>query len=471
MAEQLLQWLEDGQRALEAGRFPDAIDPFTRVRDLLPTDTSIAIALANVFRLSGDVAMARRTLLTAWVNSAWTDATVAHSLGAALLDAGAPGEAAACFGHVVSLLPNSAAALGALAGALRTLGDPAAAWPLIQRALAKPPRAAADPALLLTAAQIRHDFGDLTGTLHFLDRAEQLRPNHAPTQLQRAYSMLLHGALGVGWAAFEARALPVPATTAHAWHGEPLDGASVLVTAEQGVGDQFQFVRFVAHLIGRGAGRVVVECHADAVSLFAANGLEAVARGTPPETDWHVPMLSLPHRLGLDANVAGDLVPYLRAPNAPSRQPADRTNTRRIGLVWAGNPSFAGRVTRDFAPALLPDIVAIPGIEWVSLQQGEAGDVPTAHLIRAPLSTDWAMTANLLASLDGLVTTDTGIAHLAGAMGIPTWVLLQHVPDWRWALEGAHTPWYPTLQLLRQSSWNDWPGVVEKLRSAIATGS
>ncbi len=468
MSEQLLRWLEDGQRALEAGRFTDAIDPFTRVRDLLPTDTSIAIALANVFRLSGNVAMARRTLLMAWVNSAWTDATVAHSLGAALLDAGAPREAASCFGHVVSLLPNSAAALGALAGAHRTLGDPAAAWPLIQRALAKAP---ADPALLLTAAQIRHDFGDLTGTLQFLDRSEHVRPNHAATQLQRAYSMLLHGAFGVGWTAFEGRALPVPATAARAWHGEPLNGASVLVTAEQGVGDQFQFVRFVAHLIGRGAGRVVVECHADAVSLFAANGLEAVARGAPPETDWHVPMLSLPHRLGLDANVAGDLVPYLRAPNAPSVRPAGRTDERRIGLVWAGNPSFSGRVTRDFDPALLPDIVAIPGIEWISLQHGDAGDVPTAHLIRVPLSTDWATTANLLTSLDGLVTTDTGIAHLAGAMGIPTWVLLQHVSDWRWALEGAYTPWYPTLQLLRQSSWNDWPSVVEQLRSAIATRS
>ena len=238
----------------------------------------------------------------------------------------------------------------------------------------------------------------------------------------------------------------------------------MLVTAEQGVGDQFQFVRFVPLLRERGAGRVVVECHADAVSLLSANGFEAVARGAPPETDWHVPLLSLPHRLQLGSAVGGERVPYLRAPGAPARRADGR---RRLGLVWAGNPSFPGRVTRDLDVERLPEILAIPGIDWLSLQFGEAGDAAPDGLARAELPGDWAATASLLADLDGLVTTDTGIAHLAGAMGVPTWVMLQHVPDWRWGLRGDTTPWYPTARLVRQAKWGDWRGVVARLETAL----
>ena len=465
MTDTLQRWLEAGQVALEAGQFRDAVDAFTRVRELLPTDVSIAIALANVHRLSGDVPMTRHTLLQAYVGCTWSDPTVAFALGAALLEAGAALEAAACFEHVVMLLPNTPAALGALAGARRTRGDPHSAWPLMSRALAKAP---ADPALLLTAAQVRHDLGDIDGALRWLHRADAVRPHHAGTHLQRAYSLLLRGPSHNAWTAFDSRPLPVPATSARAWNGEPLNGASILVTAEQGVGDQFQFVRFIPQVVARGAGRVVVECHVDVVSLLVANGLEAIARGASPETEWHVPLLSLPHRLGVDSNVGGALVPYLRAPRASVSVPPRAPGVRRIGLVWAGNPAFPGRVTRDLDPSLLPEIVGIPGIEWISLQHGDVGDVSHPQLTRELLSTYWASTADRLASLDGLVTTDTGIAHLAGAMGVPTWVMLQRVPDWRWGLDGELSAWYPTLRLLRQSQWNDWKGVLDQLRVALA---
>ena len=462
MSESWIAWLEAGQQALEAGRFPEAIAAFTGVRDALPGDASIAVALANVYRLSGDIILARASLHTAFATAVWTDPHVAFTLGSALLDTGAAFEAAECFEHVVSLLPHNAAALGALAGARRTLGDPTTAWSLIQRAVAEAPE---DPALLLTAAQVRHDHGDIDGALHWLDRADAKRPNHAPTQIQRAYSLLLRGASCTAWAAFEARPLPSPKTAARPWNGESLQGASVLVTAEQGVGDQFQFLRFVGHLTERGAARVVVECHADAVRLLVANGYNAVARGAPPETHWHVPLLSLPHRLGLDTDVCDDRVPYLRAPafSTTTRE----SSARRIGLVWAGNSAFPGRVTRDFDPALLPEIVATNGIEWVSLQHGEAGTVSFPRLTRFTVSSDWAATADVLVTLDGLVTTDTGIAHLAGAMGVRCWVMLQRVPDWRWGLTGHQSAWYPTLRLVRQLRWRDWQTVVTQLKKAV----
>ncbi len=466
MTDALLQCLEDGQRALESGRHAEAIDAFRRGRALRPADVLVTMALANAYRASGDLLLTRATLLDAWAQADWSAVTAAFALGTALLDAGAPREAGACFQRVLKAHPHDPAALGALAGAKRALGEPGAAWPLAHQAVTKAP---SNPALLLTAAQVRHDLGDFAGARRWLDRADAVRPHHAPTLMQRAYSLLIESPSTEGWRLFEARPLPVPGTSARAWHGEPLDGQSVLVTAEQGVGDQFQFVRFIPRLYERGAARVIVECHADVVSLLLANGLEAIARGAAPETDWHVPMLSLPHRLHLDAEVGGALVPYVRAPRgAPtSLPPRDRPGTRRLGLVWAGNPAFTGRVTRDLDPAVLSSVLAVPGVEWVSLQHGEAGETDIDGLMRIPLPRDWASTAAILANLDGLVTTDTGIAHLAGAMGVQTWVLLQHVPDWRWGYRADRTPWYPHLRLLRQPRHGQWVAVVKALAQQI----
>ncbi len=456
-----LRLLEQAQSALEAGNFTAAINDFTIVRDAYPADASLGVLVANVYRLAGDVLGVRRALLHTYAHATWSDAATALSLGAALLDAGAAAEAAACFTRVVDLRPHDPAGLAALAGAMRTMGQPDAAWPLVHRALTIAPQHAA---FLLTAAQVRHDLADLPGALQWLDRADAVRPQHAPTHLQRAYTTLLGGASAKGWALFESRALPAPLTSAMSWHGQPLDGASVLVTAEQGVGDQFQFARFIPLLAERGAARVVVECHADAVSLFRANGFDAVARGTDVSTDWHVPMLSLPHRLALDDAVMGARVPYLRAPHpdiAPRRHTGN--DLPRIGLVWAGNPAFPGRLTRDLDVTQLPALLRDRRVRWISLQQGAAGDVVIPHLERAPAVPDWAATATLLSSLDGVVTTDTGVAHLAGAMGLRTWVLLQAVPDWRWGLHGTSTPWYPSVRLTRQAAPGNWSSVVTAL--------
>ena len=450
--------LTHAQSALEAGNFTAAIGAFTIIRDAYPTDVNLGLMVANVYRLASDPLGERAALLHTYRHATWADATPALSLGAALLEAGAAVEAAACFRQVVAQRPHDPAGLAALAGAMRTMGQPDAAWPLMQRALTFTPQHAA---VLLTAAQIRHDLADLPGALQWLDRADAVRPQHAPTHLQRAYTTLLGGASATGWALFESRALPTPQTSAKSWHGEPLNGASVLVTAEQGVGDQFQFARFIPLLSERGAARVVVECHVDAVTLFRANGFDAVARGTAVSTDWHVPLLSLPHRLKLDDAVLGARVPYLHAPHLNIASPCNMNkNVPRIGLVWAGNPAFAGRLTRDLDVAQLPSLLQDTRRQWVSLQQGAAGNVALANLERAPTVADWAATATLLASLDGVVTTDTGVAHLAGAMGLSTWVLLQAVPDWRWGLTGRSTPWYPTVRLVRQAALGDWSSVI-----------
>ncbi len=464
MSDLLLRALADGERALDAGDLGAAATHFSVALALAPRDVSLALALANVHRLQGDIIAQRSVLLDAYHAGDWNAPGLSHTLGGSLLEVGAANEAEDCFAQVLAALPRDPAALAALAAAKRARGDATSAWPLIRQAVELAPR---QPAHLLTAAQVRHDLGDLMGALRWLDKAEQLRPRHGPTRVQRAYTTLLRAVGADGWANFEYRPLPRPDTAAREWLGEPLNGRALLITAEQGVGDQFQFLRFVNRLPALGSGRVVVECHPHLVDLLRGNGLEVVPRGQTPETELHAPLLSLPHRLALGGEVDGDAVPYLRAIGADAPPLPTSDGRRRFGVVWAGNPAFSGRVLRDFDATLLPDLLDIDDIQWISLQQGDAGSMDLPGLHRFPPLASWAATASLLAQLDGLVTTDTGIAHLAGAMGVPTWVMLQKVPDWRWGMASPTTPWYPSLRLIRQVRPGDWSGVLTRLRKSL----
>jgi len=454
--------LARGQQALEAGQFRAAIAAYREAWKHAPGDPAVAQLLANAHRLAGEVPAAREVLRTAVERGGWDHPEAAHALGGALLDAGDPRSAVRCFARVVHARPHDPAGIGALAAATRGAGDPGAAWALIQGALRLAPKS---PALLLTAAQVRHSLGDIPGAHTWLDRCERERPGHPPTRVQRAYTSLLGGASAAGWEAYDARPLPRPDTAARPWHGEPMEGGSVLVMAEQGIGDLFQFLRFVPRLARHGAGRVLVEAPAGTASLLSASGFDTVPRGHHPETDWFVPLMSLPHRLRMDAEVLGGRVPYLTPPadqDAPPL-PATPPGYRRIGITWAGNPAFPSTHLRDLDPALLPGLCEIPRVSWITLQQGEEARQAPEGFLSAPPPRSWGDTARWLLSLDGLVTVDTGIAHLAGALGVRTWVLLPHDPDWRWGLGSEGTPWYPSLRLLRQPAPGHWGAVVEAL--------
>ena len=468
-------WLVAGQTALDAGQHAEAAAVFALVQAALPREITVALMVANAWRLAGNTVAVRDALLSVFHHATDTtdgpssiesaDVTAMYELGAALLDAGAPSEARQLFERVVRKRPKDPAALGALAGATRADGDPQRAWPIVQRAMAIAPR---QPALLLTAAQIRHALGDLTRARYWLERADAVRPAHGPTRLQRALTSLLAGPTAEGWADFEHRGLPAPpATGAAPWHGESLEGQSMLVTAEQGMGDNFQFLRFVGALTALGASRVVVECHAGALSLFLASGVDAVAKGTAPVTDWYVPMLSLPHWLGTGADVAGDGIPYLRTGVAAT--PASTSDRRRIGVVWQGNPAFLATSLRDFDRLLLPQLLDLPDVAWVSLQYGASDPTGLERLEMPQLSSNWLDTAILLSQLDAVVTVDTGIAHLAGAMGRPTFVLLPFSPDWRWGLGTDTTPWYPSVRLIRQRAPRDWASTIAPLHAALSS--
>ena len=462
--------LARGEAALNAYDYRGAAEAFGAVGTMVPDDVTVALMTANAWRLADNALAARIVLRQVCARaSASLDVPTLFTLGGALLDTGAPEEALDCFTRVAKAMPRDASALNALASAMRASGDPKGAWPVVQRALTIAPSL---PAALLTAAHARQALGDLAGAQQFLDRADVARPRHGPTQLQRGIARLLAGPGQAGWDGFEFRGLPAPKTSARAWHGESLVGASIAVIGEQGIGDQFHFVRYVARLTARGAARVVVECHPGAVSLFTASGYDAVAKGEAPETDWYVPMLSLPHRLGSDDDTASDLVPYLRATDPGGEEPVERATRpaglRRVGLVLQGNPAFLATTLRDFDISQLSGLLDIPDIEWVWLQYPSPAPVEHPRLMTPSMDGSWIETARVVSSLDGVVSVDTSLAHLGGAMGVPTFVLLPYSPDWRWGLRRSTTPWYPTARLIRQAKPLDWGSAVNELMRRLS---
>jgi hypothetical protein len=435
-----------------------------------------ALTHLEAARRQGQLAAARREALALFHAGGWETHALPQRLGVALMELGAADAACHCFRQQLAQTPGDATATALLAGALLNGGHPEEGWTLLRPLVASAPRGTrVAPSLLLAASMVRRAHGDVDGALHWVQQLERRGTGGGAdwrATLERAFSLMLRGDYARGWTDYEARPTPAPLNGARRWRGGALSG-TLFVQGEQGIGDLMQFVRFVPALKAAGAKRVLVEAAPETVPLLAVNDIEAVPRGLHPQADWCVPLLSIPHALRIGNALGGELVPYLRAPDPlpPLPLPPPPPGVRRLGLVWAGNPLFPATATRDFDPGCLPALAELAGVEWVVLQHGDAARAAPATMHRPTLPTSWAGTAQWLAQLDGLVSIDSGIAHLAGAMGRPTWVLLPHVAEWRWGLTGDRTPWYPTLRLLRQAQWRDWASVVPMLATALATPS
>jgi hypothetical protein len=247
-----------------------------------------------------------------------------------------------------------------------------------------------------------------------------------------------------------------------------------LVHAEQGLGDTLQFIRYLPDVVAAG-GRVVVECESGLARLIAAiDGVEGIVlKGAPlPAHALHVPLLSLPRIAGTTLASLPAAVPYLKTPEGarrPALAPAD--GRRRVGIVWAGNPRHGKDRARSVALDHFAALARRDDVALYSLQVGAraaelaALDAPIGDL--APGLSDFADTAAALDALDLVITVDTAVAHLAGALARPVWTLLPVAPDWRWMLERDDSPWYPTMRLFRQASRGDWAGVFARVEAAL----
>jgi hypothetical protein len=262
------------------------------------------------------------------------------------------------------------------------------------------------------------------------------------------------------------------------WDGRPLNGQRVLIHAEQGFGDSIQFVRYAPQIVERG-GVVIVECQQALVELFkSAKGVsEVVAAGEPlPPFDLHVPMLSLPLAFKTTVETIPTDVHYLAADPARCevwRQKIGDRSRLRVGLVWGGNPSNPGDRTRSIRLEQLLPLLRVEGADFYSLQKDRRSeqirDLPDPGKIidHTESLASFAETAALLMQLDLVISVDTAVVHLAGALGRPVWALLPLAPDWRWMLQRSDSPWYPTLRLFRQPRLADWDPVIAEVRDQL----
>lgn len=444
-------------------------------------------------------------------------------LGTALIEIGQPEQAEPYLRRAVREMPDHYNALFNLGGLLLERGETDEALPLLRHAVsAAPPGTDAEQALasaLIARGNTAYASGDLaaaersyreaiatgegltaaytnlgnalTGQLRLPEALEAYRsalaldPNSDGTGFAYALCLLLSGN-PAGWAWYEHRRNVPQLRPDHErrpglprWRtGTAIAGKRILVTAEQGAGDLIQYARFVPAL-ARQAAAVDLEMPWPLAGLF--QDLPGVRRvvtltDTDPPCDMAIPLLSLPLLLGPDAGVAP---PYI--PRPEDRRPRwdawlNRSPPgRRIGLVCHGDPRHPHDRDRSIPLAAFAPLLSLPGVAFILIQtEIRDTDRPAFDAypdLRCPAAalTDYADTAALLSGLDRLITVDTSVAHLAGAMGLPVWTLLQYCPDYRWMLGRADSPWYPAMRLFRQDRPGDWQPVIERVRHELAS--
>jgi len=335
---------------------------------------------------------------------------------------------------------------------------------------------------LVKLARFRYLEGRAKESIVLLDRALLLRPGDPNAEYALAFSQLLLGQFENGWRNYESRfrtgqsAFPIRSFSQPRWNGEDLKGGTILLHSEQGVGDTIQFVRY-ASLVEKRGGRVLVECPRSVKRLVETHSsvLEVVALGDQlPRFDIQIPLLSLPAVFQTTLHTVPNHVPYLQVPNAAEMEVGWSVSGRlRVGLVWAGNPRLETDLIRSITLDRFSPLWDLPNVEYYSLQVGPASrqlcltDCRQQVNDLAPQLTDFALTASAIEQLDLIISVDTAVAHLAGALGKVVWLLLPFAPEWRWMLDREDSPWYPTMRLFRQSRPDDWTEAVVRVRDAL----
>ena len=426
--------------------------------DHLPTALALALALLRTREPAAALAIADPiTRHDPESASAWFVAGTAYSA------LGRTPEAVAALSVAQRLDPDHAETATNLGNALLDADDLVGAELWLRRAITidgGQPETWASLAFLLAGR------GCATEAVAACDTALKLRPGFATAHWNRAYARLLDGDHARAWDDFEWRWAdrhpPHGTPPGPRWDGrDPPDGR-LLVLAEQGLGDTLQFVRFLPALASRMA--VTLVCPAGLHRLLAGMPIELRAPGPVLPADPWINLMSLPRLLGTTAETIPGAAGYLSRPPAPPRR------RPRVGLVWRGNPLHSNDRRRSLPTEALRPLTEIDGIELVSVQVG-----PLAHQAMGVLgiptlgarNRDWADTADLIATCDLIIAADTSTAHLAGAMGVPVWVMLPFMPDWRWGIFRADTPWYASARLFRQRGPGDWSTVVAEVAAAL----
>ncbi len=468
-----------GATLLAGGQIEPALASFAKAIELAPDSVAVATELATALRSVGrgeqSLVVARETVRRL------PESSEAHGLLAIELHHhGQFEDSVDSHRRALALSPDSAVAHTNLGVTLQALGDFTGAAASHRQAVALDPR----------NANAQHNLGRVLMQLNLLDEAVECHraaiagsPGNADAHWDCALAMLGAGRMREGWEELEwrwrAAAFPTPDrhTDRPRWDGSELSGRRLLLWAEQGLGDTIHFARYLP-LLARPGASLALECapHLERL-MHSLAGIESVVtrEGSARNLDGfdvHLPLLSVPRLFGTTPSSIPAKVPYLAADAADRerwRAELDGGDSLRVGVVWAGSATHANDRNRSIAPDLLEPLLALPGVRWFGLQVGDRAAQPTPGALTdlGPRLTDFAETAAVIANLDLVLTVDTAVAHLAGAIGAPVWVLLPHVPDWRWMLDREDSPWYPTMRLFRQQQRGEWQPVIERVAAEL----
>ena len=463
----------------------------TPSREGVPADPAEALFFeGNRSLAAGDLLGAERSFRTAVLISPRSAESLSN-LGLVLDRMGRHAAAESCYRRSLQLQPNHSEThlnLGVLLARAKRLNDAEAAY---LHAIALAP---ALPAAWTNLGALHASSGREAEAERCHRQALALDPFHVNARFNLAYVLLRQGRFDEGWLCLEARDW----YGAHAarfdcprWRGEPLAGKSIVLACEAGHGDMIQFIRYAPLLKALGAARVGVVCHPGLVRLFrgvaALDAVHSYAEPFPAAGwDFWCPPLSLPLWCGRSGAPMPDTVPYLHADAALVAQWSERippashaAGAPRVGLVWKGNPRFENDAARSLPGLSVLAPLAETGMRFVGLQKGAGEDegddwphgVANPHGLAnlGPRLGDFADTAAVVAQLDLVISVDTAVAHLAGALGKPCWILLPaYQTDWRWLKGRSDSPWYPgAVRLFRQQRDGDWEGVVKAVASAL----
>lgn len=466
-----------GNALVEAGRLDEAKEAYHAALRLRPDYAAAHYNLGNALLAAGDAQAAEVSFGAALALSP-QHAGCLNNRGNALRLLARPAEAAASYRAALTLRPELFGTHTNLASALLALHQPEAALASLETALRLAPDYA-EACDNMGGALLALDRPE--AALEWFRRAVSLDAGQVQARFGEAMALLTLGRLRDGFAAYESRWLD-PRFRADArdyatplWLGETdLAGRTLLVYAEQGLGDTIQFARYAPLLRERGA-RVVMEVQSPLVELLAPLADTVVAAGGElPVHDLRIPLLSLPHAVGTELDSIPAAIPYL-----PRQKPWPhvRGTGLNVALTVAGSRDHPEDGLRSLPALLLDPLVCVRGatLHLVQTDLAEADAVwlrgrPAIHCHGARLR-DFSDTAGLLAAMDLVVSVDTAVGHLAGAMGLPTWILVQHAADFRWLRGRDDSPWYPTVRLFRQGADRQWQPVVARVAAALASAA
>lgn len=520
-----------GNAYAQAGRHEDAVDAFEKSLRLQPNDASTFNNLGNALHALGrgeeaiaafshalalrpGHAGAHNNLGMAFAALGRPDDAATHfraalkvepryvaahfNLGNTLDAVGRHHEAATALEAALALQPAFPPALLGLGNALAALGRHTEAIARFERAVGLDPQLAL---AWLGLGNAHHALGAHQAALRAFDQALRLRPDLASAQLNRALTLLTLGDFARGLPAYESRFSVAAAAAATAstnaspaaappepsapprWRGEPIGNQTLWIEAEQGFGDTLQFLRFVPLACER-AGRVALTVQRELAPLVeplaqAWRVTLTIAGEARPPADLHCPLLSLPLALGTQLDALPSPRRYLDVPATYRRRWRGSLGGHakvKIGVAWSGR--IQAHENRALPVMALAPLFALPGIDWLVLQPNLTDDDTLAldTLARsAPIHRldtrirDFADTAAVVDKLDAVVSIDTSIAHLAGALGKPLWLMLPFAADWRWFTNTDRSPWYPSVRLVRQPAPGQWDSVVEQVALAVSS--